>query len=201
MKSDVILVGSDGKGLVDALNQVESVAVFKGLSEKDSLHLRLLAEEMLGMLRAIVGDVDADFWLEDEKKYFQLHLKAETLMDPEKREALLGASTSGKNQAARGIIGKLRDIFAEAIEARNADVPLSVYDDWRFESGMSMGGNMPMMAYAGGWSLNQYRSSLTRNHLDAWDELEKSVLAKLADEVQIFIQGTTVEMVIFKKIK
>lgn len=199
MKSDVILVSSDGKGLDEALNQAESVAVYKGLSERDSLHLRLLAEEMLGMLRAVVGDVEAEFWIEDKQKSFQLHLCADALMDPEKREALLKASTSGKNQAAKGIIGKLKDIFEEAIEARNAEGNLGVYDDWRFESDLNMGGGLPMMAYAGGWSLNQYRSSLAKNHLDAWDELEKSVIAKIADEVQIFIQSGSVEMVVFKK--
>ena len=199
MKSDVIVVGSDGKGLEEALNQAESVAIYKGLSGRDTLHLRLLAEEMLGMLRAVVGDVEADFWIEDKQKTFQLHLSAETLMNPEKREALLKASTSGKNQAARGIIGKLRDIFAEAIEAQNSEAATGIYDNWRFESDMSMGGSMPMMAYAGGWSLNQYRSSLAKSRLDDWDELEKSVIARLADEVQIFIQGSTVEMVTFKK--
>jgi hypothetical protein len=34
---------------------------------------------------------------------------------------------------------------------------------------------------------------------EEWDELEKSIVANIADEVQISIRDTTVEMVIFKK--
>ena len=47
MKSDTIHVLNDGTGIEAALEQVEKVAAFKGLNEKDSRHLRLLAEEML----------------------------------------------------------------------------------------------------------------------------------------------------------
>ena len=34
---------------------------------------------------------------------------------------------------------------------------------------------------------------------EAWDELEKSIVANLADEVEIYIQGSHVELVIYKK--
>ena len=75
MKSDTIHVLNDGTGIEAALEQVEKVAAFKGLNEKDSRHLRLLAEEMLGMMQALTGRKEADFWLDDEEKTFRLHLK------------------------------------------------------------------------------------------------------------------------------
>ena len=34
---------------------------------------------------------------------------------------------------------------------------------------------------------------------EAWDELEKSVIAHVADEVRISIHGYDVEMIVFKK--
>jgi hypothetical protein len=197
MRSDEIPVGSDGKGLEEALDLTEAAAAYEGLSEKDGLHLRLLTEEMLGMLRALTGETDAVFWIEDRGKEFRLHMKTETLMNPVKREALLFAATSGRNQAARGIMGKLRDIFEEAMDARGDDPAEGFYEDWRFDAGVSAGGNVPPLSY-GGWSLNQYRSHLERTRLEEWDELERSVVANLADEVQIFIRGGTVEMVIYK---
>nr|MBQ6242796.1 hypothetical protein [Lachnospiraceae bacterium] len=197
MRSDEIIVGSDGSGLQEALDQAEAVAVFKGLSEKDSLHLRLLTEEMMGMLRAVTGETDAVFWIEDRQKDFRLNLRTETVMSPLKRETLLSASTSGRNQAARGIMGKLREIFEEAMEARDDDPADGFYDDWRFDAGMTAG-SIPPLSYSAGWSLNQYRAHLERTRLEEWDELEKSVIANLADEVQIFIRGGTVEMVVFK---
>ena len=36
---------------------------------------------------------------------------------------------------------------------------------------------------------------------EAWDELEKSVIAHVADEVKISIRGYDVEMIVYKKIR
>ena len=36
--------------------------------------------------------------------------------------------------------------------------------------------------------------------LEAWDELEKSVVARVADDVKVFIRGATVELVLLKKL-
>ena len=101
MKTDVIVIYSDGSEMEEALVQAEKTAQYKGLSHKAALHLRLLTEEMLGMMRSITGNVKGRFWIEDEKGAFQLHLKVKTFVDFEKREQLLKASTSGKNEAAR----------------------------------------------------------------------------------------------------
>jgi len=196
MKTDVIEVQSNGKGTEEALRQVEAAAVFKNLDQKSALHLRLLAEEMMGMLRAMVGDVKASFWMEDLDKAFELHLQTTTLMDPEKRKNLLSVSSSGKNAAAKGIMGKIRDIFEEAMASRNGEDAI-LYEDWRFSSGEAAG--MPMMGDVSSWSLNQYRSRLEKNKTEEWDELEKSIVANLADEVEIYIKGSSVELVIYKK--
>ena len=52
-----------------------------------------------------------------------------------------------------------------------------------------------------GWSLKAYRDAVAENREkepEKWDELEKSITAKLADDVKIFIRGNNVEMVIEK---
>ena len=195
MKSDEIIVESSGKGLEEALTQAEAVAAFKGLSKKDGLHLRLLTEEMMGMLRTVTGETGARFWIDDSKGVFRLHLRTETVMDPEKREDLLSVSTSGRNAAAKGIMGKIRDIFERANENCYMD---GVYDDWRLSSDIDYCGT-PLIDYMAGWSLNQYRINLPRNRREEWDELEKSIVANLADEVEIYIEGNSVELVIYKK--
>jgi hypothetical protein len=42
MKTDVILISSKGARMENALNEVDKVADYKGLSAKNRLHLRLL---------------------------------------------------------------------------------------------------------------------------------------------------------------
>ena len=58
MKSDVIEVSSreDRTGLV--LELAERTAVYQKLSHKSALHLRLLTEEMMGMMRSITGETE-----------------------------------------------------------------------------------------------------------------------------------------------
>ncbi len=51
MKSDVIKLTMAGDGIEDALHAASDSAAYRGLGKKEALHLRLLTEEMLGMLR------------------------------------------------------------------------------------------------------------------------------------------------------
>ena len=66
MKTDIISVSSSGRQMETALAQVEKVAAYKELGHKQALHLRLLAEEMMGMMRSITGEKEGEFWIEDE---------------------------------------------------------------------------------------------------------------------------------------
>ena len=57
------------------------------------------------------------------------------------------------------------------------------------------------------WSMEDYKDQLRQyaeqnqnEAKDAWDELEKSVVAHVADDVKVFIRGRTVEMTIVKKL-
>ena len=47
--------------------------------------------------------------------------------------------------------------------------------------------------------LEQFRRQNARNAQQDWDELEKSVVAHVADDVKVSIRGRSVEMTIIKK--
>lgn len=200
MISDTIHLSNQGAGIEDALHQAEAVAVYKSLSPKNSLYLRLLTEEMMGMMRALTEETEADFWIETEDNNFILHLKAETIMNSEKRERLLASSTSGKNEAAKGVIGKLIDLFQRTFE------PSDGFADPVYDSGWLYTYAEPLdytAASARIWSMNKYKESLGNydSGNDKWDELEKSVVAKLSDEIKISIESDEVEMTVYKKME
>lgn len=54
------------------------------------------------------------------------------------------------------------------------------------------------------WSMNQYRTAVDQNRFadskaeEAWDELEKSIVASIADEVKVHIVGSSVEITIIE---
>ena len=198
MKTDIIRVSSRGSRIETALQQADFVAEYKHLSPKSALHLRLLTEEMMGMIRSITGETEGEFWIEDQDDEFQLHLRVNTTMDSEKRERLLSASTSGKNESAKGFMGRLRNFFdleADAdVAAAAGPMFAGIYED------ASSGA---MLDYE--WSLLRYQEQLSsRGENDpiareGWDELEQSVVAHVADDVKVSIRGRTVEMIILKK--
>ena len=74
MKSDVITVSGRGSRMEAALEQVDKVIAYKGLSGKNALHLRLLAEEMMGLMRSVTGAREGQFWIEEEDQEYRLHL-------------------------------------------------------------------------------------------------------------------------------
>ena len=117
MKSDRILVTSKGAGVAAAMKQAAAAAAYRDLNKKETLRLCLLAEEMLGMLREITGETEAGFWVESENKRFSLHLTAHPVITAAMRTELLSVSTSWKNDAAVGFMGKLRDIMERAFDA------------------------------------------------------------------------------------
>ena len=191
MKTDIMLISSDGSNMDAALAQVDKAAAYKGLSSKNTLYLRLLAEETMSMMRAITGNVEGEFWLEDEDQVYTLHLRVNSLITEKKREQLLSASTSGKNEATRGFMGKIRSFFEPS-----SSVPM-------FSAGFGAGS--PQMYSNCIWSLDDYREQLRLcgeqdQAKAAWDELEKSVVAHVADNVKVSIRGNSVEMILLKKL-
>lgn len=202
MKTDVIKITPNGDGIPEALEETEKAAAFRGLDRKQTLRLRLLAEEMTGMLKTIVGNAPLRFWVESEGKAFSLHLSADVQADYGMREALLKTSTSGKNEAAKGFMGRIRSIFTMLCETNDANA-LSTEYGYSYVGlvGYDASTDMSPNAMLYGWSLSAYRDAVEANRNaepEKWDELEKSITAKLADEVKIFIRLNTVETVIEK---
>ncbi len=198
MKSDVIPVSSKGTGIHEAMEQAEAVAAFAKLGKKETLHIRLLTEEMMGMLQGMTGETEAEFWIEADGKVFRLNLTTNTIMNSEKRRALLANTKSGKNAHARGFMGKLRDILERMLEPYDGSMSSAYSGGWSSDPSSMTGTAGTAM-----WSYNTYRDSLndspsSGSNQEAWDELEKSIVGRLSDDVQIGIKGDKVQMIIFK---
>ena len=200
MKTDVITVSSRGKQMEKALEQADKVAAYKGLSAKDALHLRLLTEEMMGMMRSITGEKEGTFWIEDQDGEYQLHLKVRAMLTSEEREQLLAVSSSGKNESAKGLMGRLRDFFDWG-----SDADLSTYSSPLLLPDAFEQSSSPMLDWE--WSMSRYERALSSQMeqgdqavKEAWDELEKSVVSHVADDVKVAIRSGTVEMIIIKKL-
>ena len=199
MISDIVSITSSGENLHTALDLSRKVAAYSDLSTKNTLHLRLLAEEMLGMMRSITGEVKGKFWIEADEDEYQLHMIVDSALSKEKRQQLLGTSSSGKNEATRSLMGRLRDFFF-----RGVDDEIAAYNTSVLAAGAASDGFKPVTDWE--WSLLRYQSALSdmkaekSEAAEAWDELEKSVVSNVADDVKISIKGFQTEMTIIKKL-
>ncbi len=177
MKSKTILVRNDGAGFNDAFAETEQFAQ-QILDAKQTRQLCLITEEMLSLVRSVTGDLNAEFWLENEGRAFILHLLSRQTLGNTQRGELIRSSSTGQNEAAKGFLGKLREIY-EAAMSVGADV-----DRYYSESGN------PSQA-----------ADITDTVIDEpkWDKLERSVLLSLADDVKIGIRRHLVELTVAKE--
>ena len=204
--TEEVYVKNDGTGLDFAHSVVDSFVNAEKLSGRQAMHVRLLAEEMLGMVRAISGEFKALFWIEGDNKECRLRLNADTDMDPEKRRGLMSASSSGKNIAARGIMGKIREFIEVGMENYDDVSRLQMrYGVSPVSYGMLGVDNETMNQALLSWSLKQYREEMSdtkdesEENEEAWDELEKSIVANIADDVQVGIMQDKVELIVTKR--
>ena len=112
MKTEIISIFSSGDGRDKALELAERTGAYCGLDNRSVLRLRLLSEELIELIRSLASTLQGDFWLETNDKNVEIHLKTEIPMDLQTRNELLAVASSGKNSAAKGIIGKIREMIA-----------------------------------------------------------------------------------------
>ena len=206
MRNEKIMISSKDLSLSEALKDIDENISELGLGRKDALHLRLIAEETLGMLNAMSGDYKALMWFERGVKEAQMFLTAKMgSMDIDTKTELLSVSTSGRNESSKGFMAKIGDIIENGI--------LNFENVMKLEQEYGRGyigyGSMTEMSsdFALSWSLAQYRNSLesmkedNSEAEDAWDELEKSVVASLAEDVTVGVKKEQVEMKAIMKLK
>ncbi len=200
MKTDVYKYEKsiDDIGAITAL--AEKAAAYNKLDSKQELKLSLLCEELAEMLPNLLIYGKGQFWIENNGSEYEIHalVEADDLLSGKDREEILSVSKSGKNAAAVGIMNKIK--IAAEIAFANYSLSVGVGGDVVYDGPdiYSMGAFQDPLNNNGCWSLTNYRNSVKKDS-DAWDELEKSIIANLADDVTVGIISGKVEIVVKKK--
>ena len=100
---------------------------------------------------------------------------------------------------AKGLMGRLRDFFERnAEDGAVAPSPLLLSNPQEMSSTPTLDWDWSMTEYQ-----NEINSRVKQQDEDAiriWDELEKSVVTHVADEIKVSIRGELTEMIILKKL-
>ena len=197
MKSNICVLSGDRSDIKKALKEVEKFAQYNELSHKETLHLRLLVEEMLGMQINVIGFISGEFYLENQENTYNVYLHTEIDIDKQQavQDDLVGMSTSGKNAAYTGFMGRIRKLMDNI--ANN-----SMAEYYQINSNMvdSMVFTQAVIDYDRIWELSKYREKV-RMQMEQWDELEKSIVASIADELVVGTRSNYVDLIAVKKFK
>lgn len=188
MKSNIINITRSEDSLNKILTETQKASEILSLNNKQTLRARLIAEEFVGMLKELSTDFDGEFYIENENLSFsfvaQIHINE--AMDLETKRRFIEVSSSKKN-TTKGIMGKIRDIVENLLYPENA-MYSSNFVAYQLESAVLLNDQ---------WTLNKYKDAERKNP-EPWDELEKSIIANLADDVIVSVKGSNVEIVIIK---
>ena len=204
MVSDKFMVNSDAGRMAAARYATENFAWQIKLDKRDTLRLDLLVEETLGMVKTMLDDFYGQIWFVADGKACEIHFEATADMNANKKEELLAVSSTGKNAAARGFMAKLGDMISGALHGFGQTIDAYGQETVKYgivHSPAPMSGNADMMTI---WTLQTYRSDLDQARganlaaEEAWDELEKSIVAKLADDIVVGVKGDRIDLVIKK---
>ena len=196
MKTDICTISNDRSTYNAIFTEVEKSAEYNKLEKKQALYLRLLAEELVSMLPELLEIGSGEFWIENNGPDFELHasIKSKGLSVFDK-ENILSVSSSGKNAASTGIMNKIKvmaeNMLGDFIEVSKMGAENGWYNFYDMGSGVET-------MYVNSWSLSNYKENVD-NNTEEWDELEKSIIANIADDVIVGVKGKKVDIIIKKK--
>ena len=195
MISNICKINNETNELDLILAESEKVAVYNQLNHKQTLQLRLICEEINGMLPRIIDDFYGELWFEFKDGVCKVNVSIKfDEFTASKKEELISISKNKKNAAAVGIVGKIRS----ALESFFLDEEnLQAYNTiglYHMATEYTVG-----VDYAYLWSLKQYKTTVKEEaKTDAWDELEKSIVASIADDVVVGVKGKQATITIIK---
>ena len=173
MESEHVVI-SDLTSTIDRVyNIVENFMFDVRMKKENEVTLRLLAEESITFLKDIVDGRESIFWIEGDRDNCKLVFLCKKELDSDKKNELLSMSSSGTNKAYSGLSGKIKSLFANP-------------DDLSSK-----------------WTLSNYKKkvsasgSVKKSHDEA-DDIERTIIASKADDIEVSIEKDRIKMVVIK---
>ena len=187
LKSNIVLENNDMK---DLLAEVDRFTETRSLTKKERIRIRLLTEEAVGVLKATVKEGKGELKIESTENEYVISFAIDTpCISDDSKEKLIETSSGNKNEFYQGFTGKIR----QAIEW------LTNTDKYTAANAAPAGYSMGFIDTSRGtqWSYQQFKKDITTDNKDNWDELERSVLSKLANEILVGVSEHTVSLKVF----
>ena len=212
MKSTIININNDTDNLNVIFDETQKISAYVNLDQKQALRLRLLSEELVGMLKELSGNFEGEFWVEAEDLNIDLIVRIYVIdaMDNKTKKSFIDVSSQKKNAAAKGIMGKIRDVVENMMYPEDAaltsyyitsglGVDAMLYSENQNDETENTDAEniVDNIMLDNSWSLNNYKHK-QRENKGTWDEIEKSIIANIADDVKVSVKGKDVMIIVSK---
>ena len=140
---------------------------------------------------------EGSFWIENNDNKYELHLYVHPTDEIEYDvKKILSLSSTGKNSEAKGLLHRMTVTIQLMLKNRAKLAKDDPYGS--FKAGVSDYDESQI------WSLVDYKNGLNSEieepeKKEEWDELEKSIIANLADDVTVGIIGGKIHIVVKKE--
>lgn len=207
MKTEKIHLTNDIEVLKSAYEQLDEKIEALELEKKDTLHIKLLMEEAIGVVKQLATDFEADVWTEEYEDICSVKVVGSTKMNADKKYDMIALSKNRKNAMAVGFMGKIKDIIETGM--LNYDSIMKLQQDFNGVAvnfgGMGACSDVSLATHLGAstgfmWSMDGYKDALNDGLKEndgmkaAWDELEKSIVANIANDVIVGVQKDKFEI-------
>lgn len=188
MKSNICYFYNEN-GIEDVLDEIEKTARYCGFSNKQTLQLRLLSEELIGMIQVMKSEFEGQFWIETGIDSCDLHMLMDVLFeDDEIKDELKNIAEI--NKKSKSLVGDIYEFIVNVMAGKKA---------------RTLKPNSPMVraSFTGlgtvNWSLSSYKRVLKETgNSDEIDFLDKSIIGKLSDDILLSTRDNQVELIIKK---
>ncbi len=212
--TDYIMLTPNEEELAKAYGKVDDCVGMLNAGKKDTLHMKLIMDETIGMVKEMTGDFDALMWAERYNDECCVKVIGNTKMDADKKYDILSLAPSRKNSLVEGFTGKIRDLIETGLLNYDSVMKLNQKYNGNMVNVMGLGlyneasAVMMPLEFAGvTWSMGEYKENVASNKDSseeikaAWDELERSIVASVADDIIVGVKKNKVQITIVYKLK
>lgn len=195
-KTEKLWVNSSICRIHDADELVKEFSAVNNIGDKDRLRMSLLAEETMCMAMNSLKNFEGELWLEKTENGYALYLEADVRETEGTADCVLSYP--------EGFMSKIAEMLnCSYVFEDISDMPNDLKKMLPDYLSYGMKQDSISHIWTGAWSLSAYRSSLKEHCGEEGidrilDELEKSIVASLADDVTVGIIEKKIRLTICK---
>lgn len=200
MKTDELIISQDPQAISDALDKIELIALYTGMSRKEATSMRLLAEELLSATKSILDAYQGRLWMETTNEEFALHLSVMKPNSKAEREQLIALSKTGAVTPPSGLFSRLGAALSNFFSVDDDGLSADMFTHYTmFADMMRMEGAGYTYHYLP--TPDEFPQKELAKPVDELAGIEKSIIETIVDDILVTVKSDNVEIIAIKKLK